>query len=120
MTQNQLQYWANVETARANRAREQENYRHNIASETENVRHNKGTENIQSDSNKYNYLGKLADVRERTRHNKVEEGRAATDSRVKNATTIANTVSDALSSFHDQNRASAKTFFDIVKITGGK
>lgn len=44
MTHNQIAYWQNVETARANRAREGENLRSNVAKETENIRSNKARE----------------------------------------------------------------------------
>lgn len=44
MTQNQIAYWQNVETARANRAREAENTRSNIAKESENIRSNRERE----------------------------------------------------------------------------
>jgi len=66
MTQNQIQYWANQETARANRERErqtdyinQESARHNVAVESENKRHNYATESQAR-----------ADLSERTRYNR--------------------------------------------------
>lgn len=40
MTKNQLQYWANQEIARANRAKEEETNRSNLAKETETHRAN--------------------------------------------------------------------------------
>lgn len=66
MTQNQIQYWANQETARANRERERqtdyinrESARHNVAVENENQRHNYATE-----------TQARADLSERTRYNR--------------------------------------------------
>lgn len=44
MTRNQLTYWANKETARANAAKEAENERHNRVSEVETERSNRANE----------------------------------------------------------------------------
>jgi len=66
MTQNQIQYWANQETARANREREaqnrfinQESARHNVAVEAEDRRHNTASEGYAR-----------ADLAERSRYNR--------------------------------------------------
>lgn len=52
MTQNQLTYWANQETARANLARETETNRHNVADETETHRANVADETERARSNR--------------------------------------------------------------------
>lgn len=62
MTSNQLQYWANKETERANRAREQENYRSNVAREEENRRSNIARETETNRSNLANEDIKRTDV----------------------------------------------------------
>lgn len=46
MTKNQLQYWANQETARSNQAREAETRRYNTQYLAELYRHNKATEDL--------------------------------------------------------------------------
>lgn len=119
MTQNQLQYWANVETERANRAREAENTRHNTAAENEMYRHNRRDEENVKQGNTFRYLGDIAKTREQTRHNKVDEAREGTDSKVRNATSITNTVMDFISGWKNQNRETARTLFDAVKFAGG-
>lgn len=53
MTANQLQYWANQETKRANLAKEAENIRSNTAKEAENVRSNKAKEKETKRHNKW-------------------------------------------------------------------
>lgn len=52
MTQNQLTYWANQETARANLARETETNRHNVETETETHRANVANETETHRSNR--------------------------------------------------------------------
>lgn len=52
MTQNQLTYWANQETARSNLARETETHRHNVEDETETHRANVADETERNRSNR--------------------------------------------------------------------
>lgn len=105
MTQNQLRYWENVETQRANRAREEnerntlsekirsnlanegethrsnlarenETYRSNIARETENTRTNVENEAIKRGSLFETNRSNLAKEQETTRSNKAKEEQA--------------------------------------------
>lgn len=73
MTHNQLEYWANVETRRANLARERETNRSNQVNERETNRHNLETEaqgrtNL-SELGRHNRAGEI----ETRRHNKATE-----------------------------------------------
>lgn len=102
MTKNQLEYWRNEETKRANRATESEEKRHNLAMEGHNARsliesgrHNRVTEAETGRSNRANeYLKSqsntiaLNQLGENRRHNmatetndllKIEQQRYATD-----------------------------------------
>lgn len=54
MTNNQIQYWRNVEAERTNKAKETETYRANRAAEQELSRHNVEMEKLQRQSNRTN------------------------------------------------------------------
>lgn len=62
MTSNQIAYWRNVETERANRAQEAETYRSHVASEKETRRHNLMQEHVN-----------MGTLRETERHNLMYE-----------------------------------------------
>lgn len=63
MTKNQLQYWANKETARSNQAREQETKRNNMANLAELERHNKALEQgTLSDQELRKYIAELTNA----------------------------------------------------------
>lgn len=73
MTQNQLKYWANVETQRANRAMESENFRHNVTSENETRRSNLARE---GETNRHNLVAEQLSGRqleETKRSNRAQE-----------------------------------------------
>lgn len=63
MTQNQIAYWNYVESARANRAKERENFRSNRAREVETVRSNRASE---KELNRSNQARELENVRSNT------------------------------------------------------
>lgn len=67
MTTNQINYWANVERERSNRANEAENYRSHVANETETNRSNVAKETETHRAN-------VERETETKRHNKYEEG----------------------------------------------
>lgn len=69
MTQNQLRYWENQETIRANLAREKETYRSNLAKEVETNRHNLAIEGLTSQQNAIAW----ANANELQRSNKAKE-----------------------------------------------
>lgn len=73
MTKNQIEYWSYVESQRANKARENENYRHNTASENETSRHNVSTENETTRHNLSTENVEKGKLAETTRHNKATE-----------------------------------------------
>nr|AVX53304.1 putative ORF1 [Marmot picobirnavirus] len=66
MTKNQLVFQANLETMRANRARENETLRNNMATESETVRSNMARENE-------NFRSNVAKENETNRSNTVKE-----------------------------------------------
>lgn len=66
-----LQYYANQEQVRANKAREGENVRSNVARERENTRANKASEVVRSESNRIS----AAVQRETAQHNRAMEER---------------------------------------------
>lgn len=80
MTANQLKYWENKETVRANLAREQENTRHNRVAEAvtanqlvETKRHNKVTEQQSGQKINYDYALGQSTLAENKRHNQATE-----------------------------------------------
>lgn len=62
MTTNQLQYWANQETIRANQAREVENNRSNVAREVETNRSNLANESLKDMANRIARANKVDEL----------------------------------------------------------
>lgn len=80
MTNNQIQYWRNVEQRRANTANELETRRSNVSREAETSRHNKEMERLQRKSNANTLLGiqtneriAMQQLSETSRANKAKE-----------------------------------------------
>lgn len=73
MTSNQLQYWANKEVQRSNKAQEAETHRSNVARETETNRHNVVVEKETERHNRATELLTSADIAEKVRHNQATE-----------------------------------------------
>lgn len=104
MTRNQLQYHANMEIARSNRARELETNRANMAKETEDKRSNLAREAEENRSN-------IARETETNRANLVNEAETARhQQRIDRSTTARNIVSGITSGIQTVTRG----FKDVV------
>lgn len=109
MTRNQLQYWANRETARSNRANETERQRANLEQErlksrelTEMSRRNRADESLRNAANLIQQNRNLNDYRIQSQANSIAAHRAGSD-RISAATSQMNAVTNRINASTNQS-----------------